>query len=69
MVNESLSFHRQMEELIADIRREGDGQAADWQRSIDRAEVTHHFKLDEIETAYELFSHQLDGVLKIAITP
>jgi alcohol dehydrogenase len=31
--------------------------------------VTHHFKLDEIEAAYELFSHQRDGVLKIAITP
>lgn len=31
--------------------------------------VTHHFGLDDIETAYELFSHQRDGVLKIAITP
>jgi len=31
--------------------------------------VTHRFKLDEIEKAYELFSHQRDGVLKVAITP
>lgn len=31
--------------------------------------VTHRFKLDEIEAAYELFSHQRDGVLKVAITP
>jgi alcohol dehydrogenase len=33
------------------------------------AMVTHRFKLDEIETAYELFSNQRDGVLKVAITP
>jgi threonine dehydrogenase-like Zn-dependent dehydrogenase len=31
--------------------------------------VTHHFKLDDIEQAYELFSHQRDNVLKVAITP
>jgi threonine dehydrogenase-like Zn-dependent dehydrogenase len=31
--------------------------------------VTHRFTLDEIETAYDLFSHQRDGVLKVAITP
>jgi alcohol dehydrogenase len=31
--------------------------------------VTHRFKLDQIEHAYELFGHQLDGVLKAAITP
>ena len=31
--------------------------------------VTHRYRLDEIEAAYELFSHQQDGVLKIAITP
>ena len=31
--------------------------------------VTHRFKLDEIEEAYDLFSHQRDGVLKVAITP
>jgi len=31
--------------------------------------VTHRFKLDEIEEAYELFSQQRDGVLKVAITP
>ncbi|MDF2368179.1 NAD(P)-dependent alcohol dehydrogenase [Sneathiella sp.] len=31
--------------------------------------VTHRFKLDQIEEAYDLFGHQRDGVLKIAITP
>jgi alcohol dehydrogenase len=31
--------------------------------------VTHRFKLDDIEDAYELFANQLDGVLKVAITP
>jgi alcohol dehydrogenase len=31
--------------------------------------VTHRFKLDEIEEAYELFGNQRDGVLKVAITP
>jgi len=31
--------------------------------------VTHRFKLDQIEQAYDLFGHQRDGVLKVAITP
>ena len=31
--------------------------------------VTHQRKLDEIVEAYDLFSHQRDGVLKIAIKP
>ncbi len=31
--------------------------------------VTHHFKLDDIEAAYDLFAHQRDGVMKVAITP
>jgi threonine dehydrogenase-like Zn-dependent dehydrogenase len=31
--------------------------------------VTHRFKLDQIEEAYDLFAHQRDGVLKVAITP
>lgn len=31
--------------------------------------VTHHFALDDIETAYELFANQRDGVLKVAIKP
>jgi threonine dehydrogenase-like Zn-dependent dehydrogenase len=31
--------------------------------------VTHRFKLEQIEEAYDLFSHQRDGVLKVAITP
>ncbi|MEQ8313229.1 MAG: NAD(P)-dependent alcohol dehydrogenase [Gammaproteobacteria bacterium] len=33
------------------------------------AMVTHRFKLDDIVEAYDLFSNQRDGVLKIAITP
>mgnify|MGYP002718275928 CR=1 FL=1 len=31
--------------------------------------VTHRFRLDQIEEAYDLFAHQRDGVLKVAITP
>ena len=31
--------------------------------------VTHRFKLDQVEAAYDLFGHQRDGVLKVAITP
>jgi threonine dehydrogenase-like Zn-dependent dehydrogenase len=31
--------------------------------------VTHRFTLDQIEEAYDLFSHQRDGVLKVAIMP
>ena len=31
--------------------------------------VTHRFPLEKIEEAYDLFSHQRDGVLKVAITP
>ena len=34
-----------------------------------RGLVTHRFKLEEIEAAYDLFAHQRDGVLKVAITP
>ncbi|WP_330111232.1 NAD(P)-dependent alcohol dehydrogenase [Methylophaga thalassica] len=30
--------------------------------------VTHRYKLDDIVDAYDLFSHQRDGVLKVAIT-
>ena len=33
------------------------------------AMVTHRFKLADIEAAYDLFGHQRDGVLKVAITP
>jgi threonine dehydrogenase-like Zn-dependent dehydrogenase len=33
------------------------------------AMVTHRFPLERIEEAYELFSNQRDGVLKVAITP
>ena len=31
--------------------------------------VTHRFRLEQIEEAYELFANQRDGVLKVAITP
>lgn len=31
--------------------------------------LTHHFLLDNITDAYDLFSNQRDGVLKVAITP
>ena len=31
--------------------------------------VTHRFKLDDIEKAYDLFASQRDGVLKVALTP
>lgn len=31
--------------------------------------VTHRFTLDRIVEAYDLFAHQRDGVLKVAITP
>lgn len=34
-----------------------------------RALVTHRFGLEAIEEAYDLFAHQRDGVLKVAITP
>lgn len=31
--------------------------------------VTHSYRLDAIEDAYELFSHQRDGVMKVAVRP
>jgi threonine dehydrogenase-like Zn-dependent dehydrogenase len=31
--------------------------------------VTHHFAMDDIEEAFDLFSHQRDGVLKVALYP
>ncbi len=31
--------------------------------------VTHHFSLDDIAEAYDLFSHQRDGVLKVGLYP
>jgi threonine dehydrogenase-like Zn-dependent dehydrogenase len=31
--------------------------------------VTHSFKLADIEAAYDLFSHQRDGVMKVALRP
>lgn len=31
--------------------------------------VTHHYRLDDIVAAYELFANQRDGVLKVAIKP
>ncbi len=39
-------------------------------RSVDlRPLVTHRFRLDQIQEAYELFAGQRDGVLKVAIVP
>lgn len=31
--------------------------------------VTDSFALDDIEEAYDLFAHQRDGVMKVAIRP
>lgn len=31
--------------------------------------VTHRYRLEDIEQAYDLFAHQRDGVLKVALTP
>jgi threonine dehydrogenase-like Zn-dependent dehydrogenase len=31
--------------------------------------VTHRFPLDRVVEAYDLFSHQRDGVMKVALTP
>jgi threonine dehydrogenase-like Zn-dependent dehydrogenase len=31
--------------------------------------VTHHFSLDDIGEAFDLFSHQRDGVLKVGLHP
>lgn len=31
--------------------------------------ITHHFALDDIESAFDLFSHARDGVLKVALHP
>jgi threonine dehydrogenase-like Zn-dependent dehydrogenase len=40
------------------------------QRRVDLSPlVTHRFGLDDIADAYELFSHQRDGVLKVALYP
>jgi len=39
------------------------------QRAPFRELVTHSFPLSEIEAAYDLFGHQRDGVMKVAIRP
>ena len=31
--------------------------------------VTHRFRLDQIHEAFDLFSHQQDGVLKVGLYP
>jgi hypothetical protein len=31
--------------------------------------LTHHFTLDQLPEAFDLFSHQGDGVMKVAIHP
>lgn len=48
---------RRMQEVVASGRADFSGL------------VTHRFKLEQIEEAYELFANQRDGVLKVAITP
>jgi threonine dehydrogenase-like Zn-dependent dehydrogenase len=30
--------------------------------------LTHTFELDQLPEAYDLFAHQQDGVLKVAVT-
>ena len=34
-----------------------------------KALVTHRFRLDHVQKAYDIFSHQEDAVLKIALRP
>jgi hypothetical protein len=31
--------------------------------------ITHRFDLDDIQAAFDLFSHQRDGVLKVGLRP
>jgi alcohol dehydrogenase len=31
--------------------------------------LTHRFMLDDIQDAFDLFSHQRDGVMKVALHP
>jgi threonine dehydrogenase-like Zn-dependent dehydrogenase len=31
--------------------------------------VTHSYRLETIEDAYELFAHQRDGVMKVGVRP
>jgi threonine dehydrogenase-like Zn-dependent dehydrogenase len=41
-----------------------------FQRRVDLSPlVTHRFALDNLAEAFELFSHQRDGVLKVALCP
>ncbi|MEZ5903898.1 MAG: hypothetical protein R3C69_01875 [Geminicoccaceae bacterium] len=63
---------RQQDRHLALPRRQGAHAPAD-ERHRRRAPrprplVTHHYGLDRIEEAYELFANQRDGVLKVAIT-
>jgi len=46
-----------------------DAAAAAARAGAKTALVTHRFKLADIEQAYDLFAHQRDGVLKVALTP
>lgn len=53
-------------------RREGADAAADGRgpgRLNTNVLVTHRYRLDAIEDAYELFAAQRDGVIKVAVTP
>lgn len=56
-------------ERIAMAKRMGADHVVDFRQIDTRPLVTHRFTLDQIEAAYELFSQQCDGVLKVAITP
>jgi threonine dehydrogenase-like Zn-dependent dehydrogenase len=31
--------------------------------------ITHSYRLDQLTEAYDLFAHQRDGVMKIALRP
>jgi threonine dehydrogenase-like Zn-dependent dehydrogenase len=70
------------QDVVAEIKRRTGGgadltvEAPDRRRGRHRGRsagptghLTHRFRLDQIEEAYDLFGHQRDGVLKVAIAP
>jgi threonine dehydrogenase-like Zn-dependent dehydrogenase len=46
-----------------------DGLRGPWIARTGMDLVTHKFRLDQIEEAHDLFAHQRDGVMKVAIRP
>ena len=54
-------------------RRQGAHAPPDERAGVNRLDlgllVTHQYKLDDIVAAYDLFAHQRDGVLRVAIKP